>query len=66
VTGKGTWLIIGGPQNVNRAFEAIFSYGSSDLTRVHFLQPIRESSVFQFFNDDIEVHSEKSSTQEDI
>jgi hypothetical protein len=39
-------LITGGPQNVNRALEAIFSYGSSDLTRGHFLQPSEGIRVF--------------------
>jgi hypothetical protein len=39
-------LITGGPQNVNLAFEAIFRYGSSDLTRSHFLQPSERIRVF--------------------
>ena len=39
-------LITGGRQNVNRAFEAIFSYGRSDLTRGHFLQPGEGIRVF--------------------
>jgi hypothetical protein len=38
-------LITGGPQNVSRAFEAIFSYGSSDLTPGHFLQPSGDMRV---------------------
>jgi hypothetical protein len=39
-------LITGRPQNVNRAFGAIFSYVSSDLTRGHFLQPSEGIRVF--------------------
>lgn len=39
-------LITGGRQNANRAFEAIFSYGSSDLTRGQFLQPGEGIRVF--------------------